>query len=162
MQNIFRMWFAIMITTETAWLEGPDTEDLRPVESSYPLAAGRVLRPPVSIEQWDFLITLRVIIPLRKKVLADLQQLVLSNKPQAFTTVFLCTFMLLHLCSMWSADRYRHAVKHDSPVRQCIARQAISNCNRSVLHCQSSSRKCIKAQTSFLRTSITTSATSNC
>ncbi|KAF2122493.1 hypothetical protein BDV96DRAFT_560903 [Lophiotrema nucula] len=116
-QNLFRMWFAIMITTGSAWLEGPDTEDMRPVEASYPLTAGRVLRSPVSVEQWDFLITLRAILPLRKKVMDDLQRLVLSNDQNAFTTVFLCTFVLLHLCSMWSADRYRAALKHNSPVR---------------------------------------------
>lgn len=110
------MWFAILITTETAWLEGPDTADLRQVESSYPLAPGRVLRPPVSIEQWDFLITFRIIAPLRKKVLYDLQKLMLTGKTQSFTTVYVCTFILLHLCSMWSADRARHARKHDSPV----------------------------------------------
>jgi hypothetical protein len=117
MQNLLRLWFSIMLTTGTAWVEGPDTNDLRPVDdSSYPLVPGRVLLSPVSIEQLDVLSRVRVMNPLKKKVLDDVQRLLLSNKPQYFMTIYLCTFILLHVCSIISADRYRHARKHGSPV----------------------------------------------
>jgi hypothetical protein len=131
MQNLLRLWFTIMLSTGTAWLEGEDTRDLRPVDdASYPLVPGRILMSPLSIEQFDVLTRVRIMIPLRKKVLDELQRLVLSNRPQSFVTIYLCTFILLHTSSVISADRRRHAGKHGSPVGS-LSYNSLSNIVKS-------------------------------
>jgi hypothetical protein len=116
MQNLLRLWFCINLATGTSWVEGPDTKDLAAVDSSYPLVPGKVLASSLSMEQMDVLSRIKIMNPLRKKVLDDLQRLIHSNKPQYWITVYLCTFILLHTCSVVTADRYRHARKHGSSV----------------------------------------------
>lgn len=86
-------------------------------DRSYPLF-GKVSIPRIIIAQIDMFNTLRILQPLRKFVLDHLQRLVLSNKPKSWFTIYLSIFILLHDCSIISADRYRHA--RDNSMKVCI------------------------------------------
>jgi len=52
---------------------------------------------------------LKILIPLRKRVLETFQKLVLANKPRSWLTMYLITFMFLHSCATLSAENYRNA-----------------------------------------------------
>jgi len=79
-----------------------------PQDRSCPLV-GKVPLPPVMIQQLDMILTLGVLQPLRKKVLDDLQKLIMSNKPSSWLTVYLITFMSLHQCATICSENYRNA-----------------------------------------------------
>ncbi|KAF2092916.1 hypothetical protein NA57DRAFT_49246 [Rhizodiscina lignyota] len=113
MGNFMRLWFAVRRTHTTEHIVGGDTLDMRPetVDKSFPLF-GKVPLPPVMIQQLDMILTLGVLQPLRKKVLEDLQKLILSNKPSTWMTVYLITFMSMHSCARISNENYKNARKH--------------------------------------------------
>jgi hypothetical protein len=112
MGNYLRLWFAIRRTHTTEHIVGQDKLDMEPeaVDKSFPLF-GKVPLPPVMIQQLDIILTLGILQPLRKKVLEDLQKLILSNKPSSWMTVYLITFMSLHNCATITHENYRNARK---------------------------------------------------
>ena len=116
MVNFLRLWFAVRRTHTTEHIVGEDTLDMQPetMDKSFPLF-GKV--PPVMIQQLDMILTLGILQPLRKKVLEDLQKLILSNRTSSWMTVYLITFMSLHSCAVISNENYRNARKHGLRVR---------------------------------------------
>ena len=141
MQNLFRLWFAIRHTTGSSWLVGEDTLGMSPEvkDHSYPLF-GKVPIPPVLLSQFDIIITLNLLQPLRKVVLDHLQRIIAANKPRSWLTIYLCTFILLHNCAMVTADRYRHARKHGLkvgpwPRLTCTSRQLMPSQDSLFLAC---------------------------
>lgn len=118
MGNFLRLWFAVRRTHTTEHIVGDDTLDMQAetTDKSFPLF-GKVPLPPVMIQQLDMILTLGILQPLRKKVLEDLQRLILSNKTSTWMTVYLITFMSLHSCAIISNENYRNARKHGLRVR---------------------------------------------
>lgn len=110
MANFFRLWFAIRRTATVEHIIGDDKLDMSPelADQSYPLFE-KVPLTPVMIQQLDMILTLKTLIPLRKKVLEDFQKLVLSNKPRSWLTMYLITFMFLHSCAALSVENYHNA-----------------------------------------------------
>lgn len=80
-------------------------------DRSYPLF-GKVPIPPVMGLQIDIMLTLNVLIPLRKTVLESLQQVMMSNRPKGWLTMYLCVFVLLHNSSLMTSWCYDYARKH--------------------------------------------------
>jgi hypothetical protein len=68
--------------------------------------------PPVLSNQLELILFGAILAPLKKTVLADLQSLVLANKPTTWFTIYLCIFMLLHLCSIVTIDDAQYAKRH--------------------------------------------------
>jgi hypothetical protein len=110
MGNFFRLWFAIRRTATVEHIVGDDKLDMTPesADPSYPLF-GRVPLTPVMIQQLDMILTLKILHPLRKRVLEDFQKLILANKPRSWLTMYLITFMFLHSCAALSAENYLNA-----------------------------------------------------
>lgn len=112
MGNFLRLWFAVRRTQTMEHISGNDTLDMEPekVDKSYPLF-GKVPLPPVMVQQLDMILTLGILQPLRKKVLTQLQDVIMSNKPTSWLTAYLITFMSLHSCATITNENYKNARK---------------------------------------------------
>ena len=106
----------VSFSTGSCFLEGEDTLGISPVTDPNSNMFGKVLYPPIASAQLDVINALKIRQPLQKAILDGLNKLVLSNKPQYWMTIYLCIFVLLHNCSILTADRYRHARKHGMKV----------------------------------------------
>jgi hypothetical protein len=134
MGNFLRLWFAIRRTHTIEHIVSKDKLDMEPEveDKSFPLF-GKVPLPPVMIQQLDMVLTLGILQPLRKKVLDDLQRLIMSNKPTSWLTVYLTTFMSLHQCATICAENYRNArrqglrVRSLPKAREWVARMSINS-----------------------------------
>ncbi|KAF2189594.1 hypothetical protein K469DRAFT_562001 [Zopfia rhizophila CBS 207.26] len=122
MRNVLRICFAVHFSGGSAYLEGDDTLDIPlATDPSYNLC-GKVPYPPIADTQLDLILFSKFYQPLQKLILDGLSKLVMSNKPQYWTTIYLVTFMLLHNCSVLTWDRYRHARKHGTKERYTLPR----------------------------------------
>jgi hypothetical protein len=61
---------------------------------------GKIPIPPVMTAQFHLILTQGFHIPLRRKILDELQSLVLANKPSNWFTIYLTIFILLHNCTL--------------------------------------------------------------
>jgi hypothetical protein len=129
MGNAVRLWFAIRRTQTNEHIVSDDKLDMEPetADKSYPLYQ-KVPLPPVMIQQLDMILTIGVLEPLRKKVLEDLQKLILSNKTSTWLTVYLITFMSLHDCAALTAENYAAARKHGLRVSEDTELDCRSRC----------------------------------
>jgi hypothetical protein len=138
MGNFLRLWFAIRRTHTVEHIVSKDTLDMEPMQDKSCPLVGKVPLPPVMIQQLDMILTLGILQPLRKKVLDELQKLIMSNKPSSWLTVYLTTFMSLHQCATICAENYRNARRQGLRVRlliktrrHCASTSAISYCPTS-------------------------------
>ena len=108
--NYMKLWVAARRTQTLEHIVSQDKLDMTPEteDKSYPLP-GKVPLPPVMIQQLDIILTVGVLLPLQKRVLDDMQRLVLSNNPRTWMTMYLTTFMSLQSCASLSAENYRNA-----------------------------------------------------
>jgi hypothetical protein len=79
---------------------------------------GRIPIPPVMGNQIELILSRDIQDPLRNDILDALQKLIYSNKPGCWFTIYLCTFILLHNCSMITKHDSAYARKHGLQVRQ--------------------------------------------
>jgi len=115
MQNVLRMAFMVNLSCGSAWLEAEGEKsvlDMKPSEDPSWLMKGKVPHPPIVSAQLAIIGTVRILRPLQKLILDELQKMILINKPQSWMTIYLCTFVLLHNCSVLSLERYNNARKH--------------------------------------------------
>jgi hypothetical protein len=108
----------VHFSTGSCFLEGEDTLGITPVTDLSSNMFGKVLYPPIASAQLDVINGFKIRQPLQKRILDGLNKLMTSNKPQYWMTIYLCTFVLLHNCSVLTADRYRHARKHGEKVSE--------------------------------------------
>jgi hypothetical protein len=83
---------------------------------------GQYLVPPVLSAQIELIMTACVLLPLRKKVLNRLQQLILSNKTKYWFTIYLCTCILLHSCALLTSFQQTQALKYGLQVSSSLPR----------------------------------------
>ncbi|KFY68998.1 hypothetical protein V496_00621 [Pseudogymnoascus sp. VKM F-4515 (FW-2607)] len=107
LKMLLRLWVAIRLNTKSTNIVGPERlgmpDDI--LDATHP-TPGRFPIPPVMGNQIELILSLGFQDPLRAKILVALQELICSNKPGCWFTIYLCTFILLHNCSM--------ITKHDS------------------------------------------------
>jgi hypothetical protein len=120
MGNFLRLWFAIRRTHTVEHIISKETLDMEPLQDKSCPLDGKVPLPPVMIQQLDMILTLGILQPLRKKVLDELQKLIMSNKPTSWLTVYLTTFMSLHQCATICAENYRNARRQGLRVRSLL------------------------------------------
>lgn len=82
---------------------------------------GTIPTPPVLDVQTEIILTQKLQIPLRAKVLDLLQQLTLAQKPSNWFSIYLCTFVLLHNCSLLTAHDMQYAIKKGLKVLSFLA-----------------------------------------
>ena len=73
--------------------------------------SGRVLLPPVMTAQIQLIMTVSILIPLKRLVLRQLQELVELNKTKYWFTVYLSMFILLHSCSLLTSHEHKRSKK---------------------------------------------------
>lgn len=73
---------------------------------------GKIPIPPVLGAQMQLIINHKLQAPLRSKILVRLQKLTLDQKPDNWFCIYLCTFILLHNCSLLTAHDIGYARKH--------------------------------------------------
>jgi hypothetical protein len=125
LHNVLCLWSAIRHTTASEYLCGAETLGMTPEQKdrSYPLF-GKIPIAPVMGAQLELILTLEVLRPLRKKVLDQLQLMIMANKPKNWFTIYLSCFILLHSCSLATAWHYtysrRNGVKVSNPFLKTI------------------------------------------
>jgi hypothetical protein len=78
---------------------------------------GKIPVPPVMNVQLDLMMSSIVIHPLHQAILAQLQNLIHANKTSSWFTIYLCSFILLHSCSIFTAFENGYAKKHGAKSR---------------------------------------------
>jgi hypothetical protein len=110
---VLRLWVAIRITTRSIRIAGEETlgmtknilDETSPLHGSIPI-------PPVMGAQIELILIQKIQVPLRVKVLDLLQKVILANKSEAWFTIYLCIFILLHNCAMITKHDAGYARKH--------------------------------------------------
>ncbi|MCJ1404943.1 hypothetical protein MMC11_008169 [Xylographa trunciseda] len=92
---------------------GMESQTFDPNVSSY----GTNSIPPMMSAQIELMTTTRILQPLKKAVLKRLQRLVKKNDMRSWFSIYLCMFVLLHSCSILTADEYRQAKKYGLKTR---------------------------------------------
>lgn len=116
---VLQLWVAIRLNTKSTNIVGPETLGMPPdiFDATHP-TPGRIPIPPVMGNQIELILSRDIQDPLRNDILDALQKLIYSNKPGCWFTIYLCTFILLHNCSMITKHDSAYARKHGLQVRR--------------------------------------------
>lgn len=110
---VLQLWVAIRMTTRSLRITGPETlsmpSDLMDKSSGM---RGKIPIPPVMGAQMQLILNHKLQAPLRTKILTRLQKLTLEQKPDHWFCIYLCTFILLHNCSLLTIHDIGYAQKH--------------------------------------------------
>lgn len=118
LKMVLRLWTAVRITTRSIRICGEDTLDMpRDILDETSPLHGEIPVPPVLGTQIELILIEGIQKPLRKEVLHQLQRLISLNKPNTWFTLYLCTFILLHNCSMVTKYDTGYAKKYIPNVR---------------------------------------------
>ncbi|KAL1837019.1 hypothetical protein VTJ49DRAFT_4388 [Mycothermus thermophilus] len=109
LQKLVYLWFAIRLGSGSAWLDGEERLGIGPGSGDGHPLPGRVSVPRLVVAQFDSIRCERFYKPYTQDVLRRLEALLGSHHKESWFTVFLATFLLLHLTSDSSADRHRHS-----------------------------------------------------
>lgn len=84
---------------------------------------GTYLIPPVMQAQIEIITTDRLLIPMKRKVLKALEQLIQRNQIGSWFTIYLSAFILLHNCTLLTRAEIARAARH-APRKVSIAQSA--------------------------------------
>ncbi|KAL5345859.1 hypothetical protein ACLOAV_008885 [Pseudogymnoascus australis] len=118
LRMVLQLWVAIRLNTKSTNIVGPETLGMPTdiFDATHP-TPGRIPIPPVMGNQIELILSRDIQDPLRNDILEALQKLIYSNKPGCWFTIYLCTFILLHNCSMITKHDSAYARKHGLQVR---------------------------------------------
>jgi hypothetical protein len=77
---------------------------------------GNILLPPVMNAQMEVIVTVMILLPMKKAVLQGLEELIKANRTGAWFTIYLCTFILLHSCALLTEADNKKARKQGMQV----------------------------------------------
>jgi len=112
LRNALRLWTASRIIEDPWEIVGQETLGMAPCTDPGSPYYGKVPVTPVMDFQIDNITVHKILLPLRKEVLQDLQKKVLENKRKDFLEIFLTMYILLHNIELtighdrWFAQRY--------------------------------------------------------
>ncbi|KAK3326209.1 hypothetical protein B0H66DRAFT_470424 [Apodospora peruviana] len=109
LRQVVRLWFAIRHGIGSAWLCGSNTLGMQPVYSPNYSLDGKVAVPRMIVAQFDSIRHERIYKELTASVLKTSEKYLKSWNKDAWFTVYLATFLLLHQTSCASKDRHRWA-----------------------------------------------------
>lgn len=119
--NAYQFWVTCRKTSNPDHIISQDKLGGEFVDDPESVFHGRVPMPVIMIAQMECIFYTTILRPMHKKVLEQLNQLVLKNKRQYWLTIYLAMFMLLHSCAMISrrdsevARQYNLRVRFTSP-----------------------------------------------
>lgn len=115
--NAFRFWVACCKTSHPEHIIGEDKLGADVVDDPGSMFHNCVPMPVIMTAQMECIIYSRVLRPVHRKLLADLNDLVKENKRQYWLTIYLTMFILLHSCSMISRRDWETARQYNLKVR---------------------------------------------
>jgi len=117
LRNTLRLWTASRIIEEPWSIVGDETLGLSPTNEIGSPYHNKIPVTPVMDYQIDAITIHRVLLPLRRQILADLQKKVLENKQGSFVEIFLCIFILLHNIELTIEHDRWFAMRWNVPAR---------------------------------------------
>ncbi|CAG8961672.1 hypothetical protein HYFRA_00006209 [Hymenoscyphus fraxineus] len=118
LQMVLQLWVAIRMTTRSLRITGTETlnmpSDLMDASSGM---QGKLPIPPVMGAQMQMILCHKLQAPWRSKILTRLQKLTLEQRPEHWFCIYLCTFILLHNCSLLTIHDIGYARKHGLKAR---------------------------------------------
>ncbi|KAL8288366.1 hypothetical protein RB597_000469 [Gaeumannomyces tritici] len=115
--HLFRLWFAMRLTTGSAYISGQDKLDMFPeAHPDYPLGE-RISLPRMITAQVDSILSTKFLKPGTTKVTKCLEKFLRSNDPAYWFSLYLSIFIILHEISVATKDRGRYARDNQLPTR---------------------------------------------
>ncbi|KAK4033686.1 hypothetical protein C8A01DRAFT_49768 [Parachaetomium inaequale] len=111
--NAFRFWVACRKTSNPEHIIGEDKLGGDRVDDPASVFHDRVPMPVIMIAQMECILYTRVLRPVHKKLLDQLNFLVKENKRQYWLTLYLTMFILLHSCAMVSRRDWETARQYN-------------------------------------------------
>jgi hypothetical protein len=113
LRSVLKLWVAIRMESRSERICSKERLGMKP-QTFDPAAQNynQVLIPPVMSAQLELIMTAVILLPLRKVVLVQLQELIKSNRPRSWFTIYLCLFILLHSCALLTSFENMQAKKY--------------------------------------------------
>lgn len=109
LSHLFRLWFAMRLTTGSAYISGPDKLDMVPeTRPDYPLG-DRISLPRMITAQFDSILTTKFLKPGTAQVTRFLEKSLKQNSAKNFFVLYVAIFIILHEISVATKDRGRYA-----------------------------------------------------
>ena len=109
--SALRLWCAVRKTSHPEWICGEETLGTPRVDDPSSLWFNNLPIPPVMVAQYEMIAYSKLLRPLSKSVLDQLQSLIIANKRKHWLTIYLTLFMLLHSCAMVTRRDKEYAVQ---------------------------------------------------
>ena len=124
---VLRLWVGIRIISRSEHICGDETLGISTdmLDESSPMY-GQIVIPPVISAQFDSILMESILPSLRTMILDQLAKMVQAHKPQNWFCIYLCTFILLHNCSLTTRQFMTYAKKHGLQVRILMIYHAIA------------------------------------
>ncbi|KAL8377448.1 hypothetical protein RB595_008230 [Gaeumannomyces hyphopodioides] len=115
--NLFKLWFAMRLTTGSAYISGQDKLDMfSETHPDYPLGE-RISLPRMITAQVDSILSTKFLKPGTTKVTKCLEKFLRSNDSAYWFSLYLSIFIILHEISVATKDRGRYARDNQLPTR---------------------------------------------
>lgn len=113
LRDIFRLWMAIRLSTKSFFIVGEDTlgmpGDILDVTNPN---KGQIPMPPVLGAQLDLILIHHIEDKLRRRVLEELERMVMKKQLNTWISTYVVTFILLHNTTLITAHDAAYARKH--------------------------------------------------
>ena len=118
MREALKLWVAIRMENRSERIRGSETLEMEPQTwdpkcNNY----GHIPLPPVMSAQIDIIMTKKILMPLKRKVVQQLQDLIEENKTKSWFVIYLVLFILLHSCAMTTDFALKQGRKKGVKVR---------------------------------------------
>ncbi|PMD13377.1 hypothetical protein NA56DRAFT_585720 [Hyaloscypha hepaticicola] len=122
LRDALKLWVAIRMESRSERICSEENLGMVPQQFD-PVAPNfnQVLVPPVMSAQIELIMTAMVLQPLKKAVLAQLQELIKANRSRSWFTIYLCLFVLLHSCALLTSFENMQAIKYGLQTRYVYA-----------------------------------------
>ena len=112
LQAVLRLWGASRMESRSEYVCGEETLGMVP-HQCHPNCPnnGKILTPPVFSAQMEIIMTARILLPMKKRILRLLRDLIHERQRQSWFTIYLTLFILLHSCAMLTAANIKRAQK---------------------------------------------------
>jgi len=112
LQAVLRLWGASRMESRSEYVCGGETLGMTPHQCNPNCPNnGKVLTPPVFSAQMEIIMTARILLPMKKRILRLLRTLIHERQRQSWFTIYLTLFILLHSCAMLTAANIKRARK---------------------------------------------------
>ncbi|KAL0935578.1 uncharacterized protein CTRU02_210169 [Colletotrichum truncatum] len=137
LQDLFQLWVAIRMESQSERIIGDETLGMDPQTLDEDVGSyGTVSITPMMSAQVELITTTQILLPLKAAVLKRLQQLIKANDPRSWFSIYLSLFILLHNCSILTADENKQAKKYGLQTRYVYDKfvEALHNGAKTMLY----------------------------